>query len=114
MTTKNYLIGYILSVLLTLLAYNVVVGHMLAGLVLLLVIAALAVLQLGVQLVYFLHLPDELKPRYKLLSFGFMATILLIIVVGSLWIMHHLNYNMMEMSPEQKDQYMTSQRDKGF
>lgn len=114
MTTKNYVIGFVLSVLLTLFAYNLVVGQMLTGLALLLVIGGLALTQLVVQLIYFLHLPDELAPRYKLLSFGFMVTVLLIVVAGSLWIMHHMNYNMMDMSADQKDQYMTSQKDKGF
>ena len=114
MSLKKYIIGFLASIALTLLAYNLVVGEIINGLTLLLMIGGLALTQMIVQLVYFLHLPDEMKPRYKLLSFGFMVVILLIVVVGTLWIMHHLNYNMMDMSPNEKDQYMSSQKDKGF
>lgn len=114
MSLKKYIIGFLASIALTLLAYNLVVGEIINGLTLLLLIGGLALAQVIVQLVYFLHLPDEMKPRYKLLSFGFMVVILLIVVVGTLWIMHHLNYNMMDMSPNEKDQYMSSQKDKGF
>lgn len=114
MSLKKYIIGFLASIALTLLAYNLVAGEIANGLTLLLLIGGLALAQMVIQLVYFLHLPDEMKPRYKLLSFGFMAVILLIVVVGTLWIMHHLNYNMMEMSPSEKDHYMSSQKDKGF
>ena len=69
---------------------------------------------MAVQLVFFLHLDEESGPRYKLAAFGFMALILLIVVVGSLWIMQHLNYNMTHMSPQDKNDYMTIQKDKGF
>lgn len=114
MSLKKYIIGFLASITLTLLAYNLVAGEIANGLTLLLLIGGLALAQMVIQLVYFLHLPDEMKPRYKLLSFGFMVVILLIVVVGTLWIMHHLNYNMMEMSPVEKDHYMSSQKDKGF
>lgn len=114
MTVRNYIIGLIASVALTLVAYVAVVEQLASGLTLLLIIGALALVQMVVQLVYFLHLPEEIKPRYKLISFGFMAVILLIIVVGSLWIMHHMNYNMMELTPTQKDDIMNVERNKGF
>ena len=113
MTIKHYIIGFVLSLLLTLLAYGIVVyewvgTHAVAFLL------VLALIQMVVQLIYFLHLDNEVKPRYKLVSFAFMAAILLIIVIGSLWVMEHLNYNMMDMSPDEKDAYMMGQKDKGF
>lgn len=115
MTVKNYTIGFVVSVLLTLAAYWLTVtDEMGRGVVLLLALGVLALSQMIVQLIFFLHLPEEIKPRYKLLSFGAMASILIIVVVGSLWIMHHLNYNMMHMSPQEKDLHMTGQKDKGF
>ena len=54
----------------------------------------LAVVQLVVQLVFFLHLGRERQPRWNLLAFAFMAIVLLILVLGSLWIMNNLNYHM--------------------
>ena len=110
---KNYTIGFVLSVVLTLLAYGAVVNHWAAGWVLVALIIGLAIVQLVIQLVFFLHLGNETKPRWNLLTFLFMMMVLLIIVVGSLWIMNNLNYNMM-MSPEEMDTYMMQQSNKGF
>lgn len=114
MTLSKYIIGFVLSLLLTLVAFGIVVGEVLSGMALLLALGGLALVQMIVQLLYFLHLGEEVGPRYKLASFGFMVIILLIIVVGSVWIMDNLNYNMMDMSPQQKTDYMKTQHDKGF
>lgn len=114
MTLKKYFIGFVASLFITLIAYNIVVGHVIVGGWLVALLAVLALTQMAVQLVFFLHLDEESGPRYKLATFGFMTIILTIIVVGSLWIMHHLNYNMMDMAPTAKDDYMTTQKDKGF
>lgn len=114
MTLKHYTIGFVASLLLTLGAYFLVVGHYASGTTLLLALGVLAIVQMIVQLNYFLHLGAEARPRYRLASFLFMALILVIIVVGSIWVMSHLDYNMMNMAPEQKEQYMLKQFDKGF
>lgn len=113
MTYTRYIIGFLLSLGLTLLAYAIVVLELLDSWAAV-VLIVLALAQMIVQLVYFLHLGEEVGPRLKLLSFVFMGVILLIIVVGSLWIMNHLNYNMMEMTPDQKETYMMGQKDKGY
>lgn len=110
----KYVIGFLLSLFITLLAYYLVTGHVFGGVGLALVLGVLALSQAIVQLYLFLHLDNESRPRLKLLSLVFMLVILLIVVAGSLWIMYHLNYNMMELSPDQKDAYLNSQRDKGF
>ncbi len=114
MTLTKYIVGFVLSLLLTLTAFFLVENDLLSGGALIWTLGVLALVQMIVQLAYFLHLGDELRPRYKLASFSFMTGILLIIVVGSIWIMDNLNYNMMEMSPQQKTDYMNTQRDKGF
>lgn len=114
MSLKKYIIGFIASLFTTLIAYNMAVGQLIMGLELVVALGALALIQMAVQLVFFLHLDEESGPRYKLAAFGFMAGILIIVVVGSLWIMHHLNYNMMQMTPDDKNDYMTTQKDKGF
>lgn len=110
---KSYVTGFVLSVAVTLLAYAAVVNHWFAGILLVAVIMGLAVIQLVVQLVFFLHLGRESKPRWNLITFSFMLLVLIIIVGGSLWIMANLNYNMM-MTPEQMDEYMLKQSNKGF
>ena len=109
----RYLSGFTLSLVLTLLAYYVAVTKQFALAQLLTLLAVFALLQLIVQLGYFLHIFEKAS-RLRLVAFGFMTMILVLIVAGSIWIMYHLNYNMMDMKPTDKDNYMTSQKDKGF
>ena len=98
-TQKNsaltYSIGFFVSLLLTLAAYFVVTNRVAEGVWLVAIIVGLALIQLLVQLYFFLHLGQEAKPRWKLLTFGFMILVLIILVFGSLWIMQNLDYNMM-------------------
>jgi cytochrome o ubiquinol oxidase operon protein cyoD len=71
-------------------------------------ILALAIAQLFVQLIFFMHLADESGPRWKLGALISAVGIILIVVVGSIWIMNHLNYNMMA-SPADMNTYIQSQ-----
>jgi cytochrome o ubiquinol oxidase operon protein cyoD len=104
----SYISGFILSVLLTITAYLAVTHHSGASKGLVALLLALAVIQLAVQLVFFLHLGRESKPRWKSMAFGFMLLVVLIVVLGSLWIMYHLNYHMM-MSPTETAKYLNDQ-----
>ncbi len=113
-TYRNYLVGFALSVVTTFVAYFMVTERWFEGWMLLVLLGLLAFTQMIVQLYFFLHLGEEMKPRLRAWSFVFMSIILLIIVVGSLWIMGHLNYNMMEMAPVEKDHYMMGEKDAGF
>ena len=70
--------------------------------------AVLALLQFTVQMIYFLHLGHESRPRWKLGVFGMMLVVVLIIVFGSLWIMNSLNYRM-HTNPNQINKYLRSQ-----
>lgn len=113
MTMAKYTIGFLLSFLLTLAAYNLVINKAM-NIWLIVVLGVLAIAQMIVQLVFFLHLGDEVRPRYKAASFVFMAGILVIVVAGSIWIMNNLDYNMMHMSASEKEHHMQTQYDKGF
>jgi cytochrome o ubiquinol oxidase operon protein cyoD len=90
---KAYLWGFFLSMALTLAAYFTVAQDLLTGRYLIGAIIALALLQAIVQLILFLHLGTEHKPHWNSLVFFFMAMVVLILVFGSLWIMHNLDYN---------------------
>jgi cytochrome o ubiquinol oxidase operon protein cyoD len=68
---------------------------MVAGSLLVKLLAFCALIQAIVQLRYFLHLGQEAKPRYESLVFYFMAVVLIIITIGSLWIMSDLNARVM-------------------
>lgn len=97
---KSYLTGFILSILLTLLAYSLTVIHVhsyhevISHEILIPTIIGIALIQLVVQMVFFLHLWQEAKPRWNLIFFVSTVSLILLIVVGSIWIMQHLNYNM--------------------
>lgn len=98
---KSYLTGYLISIFLTLGAYFSVVGKLFSGNMLTAVILIFAIFQLVVQLVFFLHLRNEKNPRWNLILFLSTASIILIIVVASLWIMANLNYNMTPQDMEE-------------
>jgi cytochrome o ubiquinol oxidase operon protein cyoD len=101
---KTYIIGFIASVALTLAAYVLVVNHSFSRVWLITAILLLAMVQFTVQLVFFLHLSAERKPRWKFLAFSFMVGVVLILVLGSIWIMNNLNYHM--ASHGHSEQYM--------
>ncbi len=113
-TLTSLTIGFLLSLGLTVSAYLVAVGNVKDGMTAVGVLVVLAATQLVIQLVFFLHFGEEKRPRWNMWSFVFMALVLFIVVAGSMWIMYHLNYNMMTMSPDQKESYMQSQGNKGF
>lgn len=111
---KSYVLGFVFAVLLTLIAYFMVVNHALSGGALIGAIMGLAAVQLLVQLFFFLHFGQEKDSTWNQAIFYFMLLVLVIIVGGTLWIMYHLNYNMMTMSPDQMDHHMLKQGTKGF
>lgn len=106
---RSYLIGFGLSLGLTIIAFTVAAlqyeskgmaysqGLLMIGLVL------LAITQLVIQLLFFFHLGKETKPRLNTMSFLFMIMVVSIIGFGSLWIMYNLDYNMM---PHEVDTYI--------
>ena len=93
-TLRSYVTGFILSILLTLVPYFLVTNHLLSPEMLVGVIIIFAFIQLIVQLLFFLHMRQESKPRLNLIIFISFFGIILIVVVASIWIMQHLNYSM--------------------
>lgn len=109
-TLRSYVIGFILSLLLTLAAFAAAVHPGLFRLgqgAIVPAIIVLALLQLIVQLACFMHLGSGAR-RADLAVLVSTVGIILIIVIGSFWIMGHLNYNMMA-SPQQMNAYIQSQ-----
>ncbi|MDB5184434.1 MAG: putative cytochrome ubiquinol oxidase chain cyoD [Candidatus Saccharibacteria bacterium] len=109
----TYTTGFILSLVLTLGAYFSVTQHLFNGSILVVAIVSMALLQFFVQLFFFLHLGREKGTRWNLILVSFMMTVVLIVVFGSLWIMHNLDYHM-QLTPEEQDNYMQIQNQKGF
>jgi cytochrome o ubiquinol oxidase operon protein cyoD len=92
---KSYILGFVLSILLTLAAYFMTTNQVLQKDLLLWGVILIGIIQALIQLVLFLHLGKEPKPRLNFLTFLFMLSVVIIITGGSLWIMANLNYNMM-------------------
>jgi cytochrome o ubiquinol oxidase operon protein cyoD len=105
---QSYVIGFTSCLILSLLAYAVAVSQSISNVSAILIIGALAIVQFFIQLTRFLHLDSEFKPRWKLAVFILMLTIVLIVVIGSLWIMSNLNYNMLDNQNE-INKYVQSQ-----
>lgn len=112
-SSRPYITGFLLALILTLVAYLAVINHWLSGSGLIVAIVILALLQLVVQLVFFLHFGKDKNRIWHSAAFYFMILILLVIVGGSLWIMQNLNYHM-QMTPEQMNEYMLKENKKGF
>lgn len=105
---SSYIAGFGLSVMFTLAAYLLVTHHAASHHALLALVVAFALCQFFVQMIFFLHLGNETKPRWKLAVFVFMSGVVLIVVFGSLWIINNLNYR--ETVPQEL-QYVNSQDD---
>lgn len=84
---KSYVIGFVLSIILTLIPLVLVLNNVVEGSVAKLVLLVTAFLQFAVQLVFFMHLREEKKPRYNFMSLVLGVLIALTIVGGSIWIM---------------------------
>jgi cytochrome o ubiquinol oxidase operon protein cyoD len=105
---KSYIFGFVTSILLTLVAYFAVVNNLFESNILIALILSLAVLQLIVQLIFFLHVLEG-KPSekgWRVIIFFSTISIILVIMIGSLWIMNNLNYH---MTPQQMNQYILDQ-----
>ncbi len=98
---KSYIIGFITCLLLTLAAYFAVAN--LSPLTLW-VVTGLAVIQFTVQIIFFLHLGQGKSAKENVTSFVLAFGAMFILIVGSLWIMSNLNYNMMPTEEIIKDE----------
>lgn len=106
LSLAKYIVGFVLSIAVTMAAYLLVTRSNWSHDMVVATISVLAIVQFVVQMVFFLHVGDERKPRWKLAVLGFMLGIVLLIVFGSIWIMNNLNYR---MTPQQMQQYLKSQ-----
>jgi cytochrome o ubiquinol oxidase subunit IV len=93
---RNYLIGLGLAVAFTVASFWVASG---TGWIYVpgvpMALAGLAIGQMGVHLVFFLHITTGSDNTNNALALAFGVLILGIVIAGSLWIMYHLNMNMM-------------------
>ena len=100
-TTRSYMIGFILSIILTLIPFGLVMYPAFSSSVLLIAIIGLALLQILVQLGFFLHMNTKSEGGWNMMALIFTIMIVGIAMAGSLWVMYHMNHNMMpDLMPE--------------
>lgn len=87
--------GFILSIILTAIPFWMVMSGTASHTVILGTVLISAVVQILVHLVCFLHMNTKSDEGWNMTAFIFTVIIIAILVVGSIWIMWNLNYNMM-------------------
>ena len=100
-----YILGLGLAVLITAVAFFISGTSLVWRPSIPIALCVLAIAQMGVHLAFFLHIgtgPDNVN---NVMALAFGVLIVFLLLTGSLWIMSHLNHNMMPM-----DQIMRMQR----
>lgn len=96
---KSYMIGFVLSVVLTAIPFWLVMGHVLPSkITTTAIILAFAVVQMIVHIIYFLHLNTSSEGGWNMLAAIFTIVLVVITISGSIWVMYHMTVNMMPVS----------------
>jgi cytochrome o ubiquinol oxidase operon protein cyoD len=97
-TLKGYVTGFILAVLLTAVPFWLVMGKVFEdSSTTALILMAFAAVQIVVHMIYFLHMNTRSEGGWSFLALMFTLLIVGIALAGSLWVMYHMNTNMMPM-----------------
>lgn len=100
-TLQSYLIGFFASIVLTAIPFWLVMGGVFdSKLVTAFFVMGLAAIQIVVHMIFFLHMNARSEGGWTLMALIFTLVIVGIALAGSLWVMHHLNANMMPMTQE--------------
>ncbi|MGN7470887.1 cytochrome o ubiquinol oxidase subunit IV [Brevibacillus sp. SAFN-007a] len=89
---KSYVIGFILSIVLTIIPLVLVMNQMMEKTALVITILVMAILQFVVQLFFFMHIREGEKPRYNVQTLILGIVIVFTIIAGSIWIMMFNKY----------------------
>jgi cytochrome o ubiquinol oxidase operon protein cyoD len=104
-TLRGYLTGFGLAAILTAIPFWLVMGNVIPDhFVAALGVMAFAAVQIIVHMVFFLHMGPKVEGGWSLMALIFTLIILAIALVGSLWVMYHLNANMMPMTAQEARQ----------
>ena len=101
-TFRSYMTGFVLSIILTAIPFWLVMGDVLDDtLKTSIVIMVLAAVQIVVHMIYFLHMNTKSEGGWTFMALVFTLTLVVITLVGSIWVMYHMDQNMMPMSPHE-------------
>ena len=92
---KDYAIGFLLSLVLTAIPFWLVMGNVLPPETTKYVIMGFAGVQFVVQMIYFLHMNSKSEGGWNMMALILTVVLLVIVLAGSIWVMTHMNANMM-------------------
>ena len=99
-TLKSYITGFVLAVILTPIPFWRVMDHCIVNSETnALVIMAFGFVQIVVHMHYFLHMNTKSEGGWTFLALVFTVVMVVITLAGSIWVMYHMNGNMMPMKP---------------
>ena len=98
-TFGGYMTGFVLSIILTAIPFWLVMAKVFdKPSTTAFVVLGFAAVQIVVHMVYFLHMNTKSEGGWTLLALIFTVMVVVIMLAGSLWVMYHLNHNMMPVS----------------
>ena len=98
-TLRGYLIGFVLSVVLTAIPFALVMSGYLDPTSTAIIVLGMALVQIVVHMVFFLHMTTRAEGGWSFLALMFTLVVVIVTLAGSIWVMYHMNANMMPMSP---------------
>ena len=96
---RSYVLGFIFSILLTIIPYYIVTENIFGRESLFLAAVFFGIAQLFIKVIFFLHLHPKSRPHWNIVIFVYTIVIVSFLLIGSMWIMYHLNMNLMGVSP---------------
>ncbi|RQO34021.1 cytochrome o ubiquinol oxidase subunit IV [Herminiimonas sp. KBW02] len=106
---KSYTIGFILSVILTAIPFWLVMGKVIdSSSTTAFVILGFAAVQVVVHMIYFLHMNTKSEGGWSMLGLIFTIMVVVIMLAGSIWVMYHMNHNMMPHLSDPTNELHTS------
>ncbi len=100
-TMGDYIKGFVLAVILTAIPFYLVMNNVIQDRgTAVLVLGGFAAVQIIVHMVYFLHMNGKIQGGWTMLSTIFTVVFVAIAIAGTLWVMFHMNTNMMPMHPD--------------
>jgi cytochrome o ubiquinol oxidase operon protein cyoD len=93
----SYSTGFGIAILLTAASFTIAATHIVWGPAIPAALITLAIAQMGVHLVFFIHITTAPDNTNNILALAFGVLIVGLVIGGSVWIMQHLNANMMPM-----------------
>lgn len=96
---RGYTIGFVLSVILTAIPFALVMSGVLDKRITIPLILGMALVQIVVHMIYFLHMNMQVEDGWSMLALIFTVVFVVITLAGSMWVLYHMNANMMPMPP---------------